>query len=125
MLLVLLWCGAALAVQAPDLPSIALDTLAPAARTQIEQAYARARQHPADAAAAGELGMVLHAYEQYASAEAAYRRARALDARSFQWVYGLGVIQAQTGKHADAVQSLRASLDLDPKYAPARLKLAE
>ena len=121
----LLWCAVVVGAQLSDLPSLALDTLAPAARAQIEQAWARARANPTDAASVGELGMVLHAYEQYASAEAAYRRARGLDPRSFQWAYGLGVIQAQTGKHADAVQSLRASVDLDPKYVPARLKLAE
>jgi tetratricopeptide (TPR) repeat protein len=116
-------CGAA--AQDRDLPRLALETFPPSTRALVAQAYARAEQAPRDAAAVGELGMLLHAYDQYASAEVCYRRAHELDPRSFQWAYGLAVVQASRGQHVDAVASFRQALRLDPEYLPAQVRLAE
>src|SRR5439155_25692188 len=92
---------------------------------QIEQAYQRASQHPRDPAAVGELGMLLHAFNQYESAEASYARAHALDPRDFQWVYSLGIVRTLLGEHRAAVAAFKEAARLDPAYLPARVKLAD
>jgi tetratricopeptide (TPR) repeat protein len=105
----------------PELPKLALERFVPAAREQVEEAYKKVQASPADAAANGRLGMVLHAYEQYGAAEICYRRARALAPKEVRWAYLLGVAQASAGRNREAAESLR----LDRDYLPARLKLAE
>src|SRR5438067_11355351 len=69
--------------------------------------------------------MLLHAFEQYESAEVCYRRARTLDAGAFRWAYYLGLVQTLDGKNEQAAATLRDAIRLDPAYLPARLKLAE
>jgi tetratricopeptide (TPR) repeat protein len=69
--------------------------------------------------------MLLHALNEFESAEAAYARAHALDPREFQWPYGLGVVRALLGKHAAAADALRDAVQLRPAYLPARVRLAE
>src|SRR5260370_32495464 len=79
---------------------------------------------PRDAGANGRMGMLLHAFEQYESAEICYRRARILDPSRFQWAYYLGLTQVINGK-SDAAATLGDTIRLDSEYLPARLKLAE
>jgi len=69
--------------------------------------------------------MLLHAFEQYESAEICYRRVRMLDPARFQWAYYLGLVQVINGKSEQAAVSLHDAIRLDPEYFPARLKLAE
>src|SRR6059036_1314120 len=118
---------AALAVgsEPPPLPSIPLASFTPAIRTQIEAAYRKARSDPADGAAAGRLGMLLHAYQQLESAEVCYRRARALDSADARWVYYLGLVQAALGKHVEAAAAFGEVVRRQPGYPAARLNLAE
>jgi tetratricopeptide (TPR) repeat protein len=108
----------------PELPRLALDALPQGVRTSVQAAYDAARAHPRDAAVVGHLAMVLHAYEQYGAADDCYRIARQLAARSLEWTYLSGVVQAELGQHTAAVASLRQALSIDPDYLPARVRLA-
>lgn len=109
----------------PDLPKLTLTDFVPEVRSQVEQAYDRARAHPKDAEASGKLGMLLDLYKRPDQAAACYRRAHQLDPGSFRWLYFLGSLLAKQGKHSDAAANLRAALALEPDYLPARLKLGE
>src|SRR5688572_25509764 len=84
----------ALSVQppAPALPSIALDSYPAAARTAIARAYDAAQGAPSDADAVGRLGRVLHAWEQWEAARAAYARASALAPKAHEWRYLEGLV---------------------------------
>ena len=109
----------------PNLPRLTLANFRPQIRDQVQQAYGAAEANPKDPDANGRLGMLLHAFEQYESAELCYRRARILDSNRFQWAYYLGLTQAIEGKNEAAAIALRDGIRLDPGYLPARLKLAE
>ena len=107
-----------------SLPRLEMGNFLPAIREQLQQAYAAAEAQPADPEAAGALGMVLDAYEQYDAAALCYRRARQLDSRSFRWRFYLGWVQAVQGRHEDAALTLADALRMHPGYVPAQLKLA-
>jgi tetratricopeptide (TPR) repeat protein len=109
----------------PALPPLNLTNYRPQLRDEVEKAYKRVQAKPTDADANGRLGMLLHAFEQFESAEVCYRRARILDSSRFQWAYYLGLAGALDGKNEEAAASLREAIQLDPGYVPARLKLAE
>lgn len=109
----------------PALPALALDNLPAPVRTGFERAYRKARAHPDDPAVVGNLGMMLHAHEQYRSAEACYRIARTLAPTALSWAYLIGVSQAEVSDHAGAVRSFRAALTIDPAYLSARVRLAD
>jgi tetratricopeptide (TPR) repeat protein len=111
--------------QLPGLPRLAIDSFRPRIRDQVQQAYREVEAKPRDPDANGRMGMLLHAFEQYESAEIGYRRARILDLNSFRWAYYLGLVQAIDGKNEEAAATLRGAVRLDPGYLPARLKLAE
>lgn len=109
----------------PPLPHLAIAAFKPQIRDQVQKAWRDAETRPADAQANGRLAMLLHAFEQYESAETCYRRARSLAPRSFEWAYYLGLVEVLNGRNEDAAATLRAAVALDPQYLPARLKLAE
>ena len=109
----------------PDLPRLTLANFRPQIRDQVQRAYQAAEAKPKDPDANGRLGMLLHAFEQYESAELCYRRARILDSSRFQWAYYLALTQALEGKNEEAAVILGDGIRLDPGYLPARLKLAE
>jgi superkiller protein 3 len=111
--------------EAPELPTIATEKFAPAVREAITKALEAARAKPADAAAIGKLGMVLHAHEQYATAAACYRRAQAMEPKVLRWPYYLAQVEAQQGNGGAAEVALRRAVDIDRKFAPAQLRLAE
>ncbi len=75
--------------------------------------------------AAGALGRILQAWEQWSAAHDAYARAAALAPRVFEWRYLDAVVLQRLARHADAAVQLRAALALSPEYLPARVKLAE
>lgn len=109
----------------PELPALAMDRFLPAVRQEIQKAEAAARAKPTDADACGRLGMVLHAHEQYGSAESCYRRAHLLDGKAFRWLYYLALVQSSQGRSQDSAATLNRALSLDPAYQPAQLRLAE
>lgn len=106
-------------------PALTLGHLPEATRVDLERARAAVIARPHDAAAAGALAMLLHAYEQFSAASAGYRAARALDAASPVLAYLSAVVDAELGRHETAVTSLRAAIALEPTYLPARMRLAE
>src|SRR6266568_3968155 len=108
-----------------DLPKLAMTDFPPEVRTQVEQAYESAREHPRVAEFSGRLGMLLDLYHRPDEASDCYQRAHRLDPMSFKWLYYLGSLLAKQGKHPEAVRTLRAALRLKPDYLPARLKLGE
>jgi tetratricopeptide (TPR) repeat protein len=69
--------------------------------------------------------MLLHAYDQNASAGAFYARARALDPGAFEWAYLAGLLALRTGRPDEAVPALRDAVRLRPGSAPARVRLGE
>ena len=107
------------------LPRLTLEVLPSTVRQPLERIYEEARARPQDASAAGRLAMALHAHEQYESADAAYRRARQLDQKSFAWAYLHGLVQARLAQWQAATGSLRLALAIDPGYVPARVALAD
>ena len=119
----------------PPLPELKLGATFDIVQRQVNEAYVRARAHPTDAAANGKLGMVLDAYEQYDSAALCYRRAHALDPKSFDWMYDLGWVEFKQGQYDEAAETLAAALALRPddflsglpsgQRLAARLKLAD
>ncbi len=109
----------------PPLPEVSAEKFLPAVRVQVEKALDHARANPGDAAANGRLGMVLQAHDQFGAAAVCYRRAHLLDSSSFEWLYYLGLTQAELGNNAEAAATLEQAVRRKPDYLPARLKLAE
>ena len=106
-------------------PSIALDTFPKATRDAIARLYSEAKTRPTDPAAAGELGRILQAWEQWEAAHAAYARASALAPRAFDWLYLDASVLQRLARHREAADALRRALAVNPAYLPARVKLAE
>ena len=77
---------ASAAQPAPPLPQIAVETFPPAARAAVADAHRAAVARDRDGAAAGALGRVLQAWEQWDSAHQAYRRAQALEPRALSGI---------------------------------------
>jgi len=114
-----------LAADPPPLPKLVLDSFPPQARAAIAAADRRARARPDDAAAVGGLAVVLHAWDQFDAAHAAYARARHLAPHTAEWTYLDGVVLQRLGRHADAAERFAAVLRAQSDYLPARVKLAE
>jgi len=112
-------------VEVPPLPSLRLDQLPAGVRDRVAAAVRRAEAQPRSAAAAGDLGMLLHAHEQHSSAAAAYARARALDPAAFEWAYLAGLLQLRIGRGPEAVPFLREAVARRPGSVPARVRLGE
>jgi tetratricopeptide (TPR) repeat protein len=128
VLCVTLDAGLTAQVSAPDspaLPRLALVELPLAVRAGIHRAYDAAQAHPRDPSAVGRLGMILHAYEQYRSAEICYRTARELAPQSMSWTYLSAVVEAELGENLVAAAWFRRALEIEPGYWPARLRLAD
>jgi tetratricopeptide (TPR) repeat protein len=128
MSLVVVWALAIAAIaaqSAPPLPQLSLETFPPAARAAIAEAHGAAVRNDRDGRAAGTLGRVLHAWEQWDTAHEAYLRAQALEPRAFEWHYLDAVVLQRLARHGEAAERLRAALVANPAYLPARVKLAE
>lgn len=113
--------------QAEDrpLPALSLEGLPAAVRQDLAEAHAAAAARPDDAAAAGRLAMLLHAYEQHSLAAAVYERARALEPAALEWSYLGAVVAGETGDRARAVSLLRGVLTADPGHVAAQARLAD
>ena len=118
-------CRAPSTAGLPTLPPIQYQTFRPQIREQVESAYRDFQARPRDACANGRLATLLHAFQQFESAEICYRRARVLDPGRAQWAYYLGLVETLNGRNEDAAAALRDAARLDAGYFPARLKLAE
>jgi tetratricopeptide (TPR) repeat protein len=109
----------------PPLPRLAPDSYPAAARAAITRVYRNAAARPSDARAAGDLGRMLQAWEQWEPAHEAYARAQALAPRVFDWQYLDAVVLQRLTRHAEATARLRQAVAISPGYLPARVKLAE
>jgi tetratricopeptide (TPR) repeat protein len=109
----------------PPLPPIAIEQFPPSARTAVSRASTEAMARPSDASAAGALGRVLHAWEQWESAHQAYSRASTLAPKVFEWPYLDAVVLQRLARHDEAAVRLEQALSASPDYLPARVRLAE
>ncbi len=112
-------------VKLPPLPALDVSHVFPGVRLQIQAADAAARSHPNDPNVVGKLGMVLDAYQQYASAAICYRRAHRLAPGSFEWIYDLAYAEMKLGQYRDAARTFRVAVKAQPGYLPAKLNLGE
>jgi tetratricopeptide (TPR) repeat protein len=80
---------------------------------------------PAPASFWNSLGMVLGAKGDLAEAEKAFREAVARDAGNARYAYNLGLAVLRQGRQEEARPLFRKSLELDPRFAPAREQLSE
>jgi tetratricopeptide (TPR) repeat protein len=112
-------------VAGPALPRLALDAYPAAARDAISRAHRDASARPDDSAAVGALARVLHAWEQWDAAHAAYARAEALAPKAFDWHYLDAIVLQRLARQAEAADCLRQALAVAANYTPARVKLAE
>jgi arylsulfatase A-like enzyme/Tfp pilus assembly protein PilF len=71
------------------------------------------------------LGMTLGGAGDLASAEQAFREAVNRDGKNAQYFYNLGLALARQNKRAEALAAFERTLTLDPRFAPARQRLAE
>jgi tetratricopeptide (TPR) repeat protein len=136
---VMLLCAASAAAQS-DLPPVRsdlqpvplplMDTLEPAVVAQLATARADVLRTPADdgrtlAEAYGELAQILHVYEIFDGAEAAYRNAMRLAPADARWPHLLGYLFAQTGRLDEAGDRFQGVLRLDPSHREAAAHLAD
>ena len=108
----------------PEIPPLAVDEFAPHIRQQILDASAAVDRKPLSAGLNGEMGMILHAYQLYDSAEICFRRARTLDKKSFRWAYYHADVLQKMGRPNAAITALQDSIRLDPAYPAAQARLA-
>jgi tetratricopeptide (TPR) repeat protein len=109
----------------PPLPRLALEQFPPFAREAVSKAHRAAVARPTDAAATGALARVLHAWEQWEAAHAAYARAQALADDAFEWPYLDAIVLQRLARHGEAAERLKAAVALAPRYLPAQVKLAD
>ena len=80
---------------------------------------------PATASYWNSLGMVLGGGGDLPGAEQAFREAGTRDRVNAQYAYNLGLALERQQKREAAVVQFRRALELDPRFAPARERLAE
>jgi tetratricopeptide (TPR) repeat protein len=91
---------------------------------RVREAHAAVEGAPHRAVAWGNYGMMLDAHRFTAPAVEAYERAHDLDPRDFRWPYFLAAI-LDLSLPQRAVGWYEIALELDPGYAPARIRFAE
>ena len=107
----------------PPLPTVNTSGFEDSVKAAVDRALRTAQAAPDDAAKVADLGIVLHAHDQFAAATQAYRRALAL-APDASTSYYLGVALAADGKYAEALQPLTMALAGQPNDNAIQLKLA-
>ncbi len=120
------WHASRPPVPAQALPAVPVLADHPARlATLLAEAEARARSPRTALEGTAELGRLYHANGFVAEAEACWRALHAAQPREARWVYYLADLQSTVGNIEGFEVRLRETIDLDPAYAPARLKLAE
>ncbi len=122
-----------LAPMRPNLQPVPLpltDTLEPAVVAQLGTAGAEVQRASVPggrelAAAYGELAQILHVYELFDGAEAAYRNAMRLASTDLRWPHLLGYLFAQTGRLDEAREQFEHVLRLNPSHHEAAAHLAD
>jgi tetratricopeptide (TPR) repeat protein len=93
------------------------------ARVVVERTSAAGGRALAEAY--GELAQILHVYELFDGAEAAYRNAILLASTDVRWPHLLGCLFAQTGRLDEAVERFEAVLRMQPSHREASAHLAD
>ena len=117
----------------PDLQPVPLpltDLLEPAVVAQLATADADVRRASAAggrelAEAYGELGQILHVYELFDGAEAAYGNAIRLASTDLRWPHLLAYLFAQTGRFDEARERFEDVLRLNRSHREAAAHLAD
>ncbi len=109
--------------QAAPLPSPDLTAVEPRVRAAIEKQLATATREPDSPTAWGRLAMTLHAHQFDEEAAAAYAEASRLAPGDFRWIYLRANVE-EARDPAGAAALYRRAVELDPNYAPARIRLA-
>lgn len=112
------------AIAAP-LPEVDLAALPPDAAKAVGAAYAAAKRQPDDAAAVGHLAIVLHAWEEWEDAAAAYRAVQRLAPGDYRWWHLAGLMETRRGRHQEALAVFERAAQLAPEDHGVRLRLAE
>jgi arylsulfatase A-like enzyme/Flp pilus assembly protein TadD len=95
----------------------------------VEDAIRRQREaveiEPGAASFWNSLGMTLGGENRVQEAEHAFREACRLDGRNHRYAYNLGLILQRQGRAAEARPVFERALALEPRFGPARDRLAE
>jgi tetratricopeptide (TPR) repeat protein len=106
------------------------DTLEPAVVAQLSAARAEVQRASAGsgrelAEAYGQLAQILHVYELFDGAEAAYRNAARLSSGDIRWPHLLGYLFAQTGRLDEAAERFEQVVRLNPGHREATAHVAD
>jgi len=109
----------------PPLPAVDVAGFEPEIRRQVTGARGDVVARPRDAAANGQLGIILQAYERYELAAVLLERAHRLAPNEFRWAFCLGVVRGELGQAEGAIEALTIAGRLRPGHPTVRLRLAE
>ena len=123
-LLVAIGTAAWMGVSAPPIPHPDLAGADPLVVLAIDDAEARVRMTPESAAAWGDLGLVLYAQSYGREAVGCFRRATALDERTWRWPFFAAAASSHLAP-ADGVTLMEEAIRRDPKAVWPRLLRAE
>lgn len=115
----------ATSVQTAALPHIDTSALPADAAKAIDAAQTEAGRRPGDAAAVGHLALVLHAWEEWEVASAAYGLAQQLAPADYRWSHLAGLLETRRGRHEEALRHFERAAALAPQELSVRLRLAE
>ena len=111
-------------VSAPPIPRPDLAGADPLVVLAIDDAEVRVRMTPESAAAWGDLGLVLYAQSYGQEAVECFRRATALDERTWRWPFFAAAASSHLAP-ADGVTLMEKAIQRDPKAVWPRLLRAE
>jgi len=111
-------------VSAPPIPRPDLAGADPLVVLAIDDAEVRVRMTPESAAAWGDLGLVLYAQSYGQEAVECFRRATALDERTWRWPFFAAAASSHLAP-ADGVTLMEEAIQRDPKAVWPRLLRAE
>ncbi len=123
-LLVAIGTAAWMGVSAPPIPLPDLAGADPLVVLAIDDAEARVRMTPESAEAWGDLGLVLYAQSYGREAVECFRRATALDERTWRWPFFAAAASSHFAP-ADGVTLMEEAIQRDPKAVWPRLLRAE
>lgn len=123
-LLVAIGTAAWMGVSAPPIPRPDLAGADPLVVLAIDDAEARVRMTPESAEAWGDLGLVLYAQSYGREAVECFRRATALDERTWRWPFFAAAASSHFAP-ADGVTLMEEAIQRDPKAVWPRLLRAE
>lgn len=106
-----------------ELPAPDLTAVEPRVRAAIEKELATAAREPDSASTWGRLAMTLHAHQFDEEAAVAYAEASRVAPGDFRWFYLRANVEEARDPGA-AAAFYRQAVELDPNYAPARIRLA-